>query len=139
MRIVMVTLGLGLSAPGVSTFGGPPSANPQKAVGVFSQLGKAVWYGEQFHGLPTASGEPYDMFDLTAAHRDLPMGSLVRVTNLQNRRSVIVRINDRGPWGAPHRIIDVSYGASRRLGMVHSGTAPVHVEPISRHKATLAD
>src|SRR5437868_12921399 len=74
------------------------------------QIGTASWYGENFDGKPTASGEPYDMYDMTAAHLKLPMGSYVRVTNLHNGRSVIVRVNDRGPV-VPGRIIDLSYGA----------------------------
>ena len=78
------------------------------------QVGTASWYGENFHGKETASGERYNMFDMTAAHLSLPMGSYVRVTNLHNGRSVVVRINDRGPI-VPGRIIDVSYGAAQAL------------------------
>src|SRR5271169_4846229 len=76
------------------------------------QVGTASWYGEYFDGKPTASGEPYDMYDMTAAHLTLPMGSYVKVTNLRNGRAVVVRVNDRGPI-VPGRIIDLSYGAAQ--------------------------
>src|SRR5450631_4704693 len=79
------------------------------------QVGTASWYGEQFEGKQTASGEPFEMRDLTAAHPSLPLGSLVRVTNLRNGKVVVVRINDRGPV-VDGRIIDVSYNAARALG-----------------------
>ena len=81
-----------------------------------AQVGKASWYGRIFQHKKTASGEPYDMFDLTAAHRSLPMGSWVKVTDLSTERSVVVRINDRGPI-ARNRIIDLSYSAAKLLGM----------------------
>ena len=91
------------------------------------QVGRASWYGQPFHGRPTASGELFDMFQLTAAHRKLPLGTRVRVTHLRSRRSVTVRVNDRGPyWGG--RIIDLSYEAARRLGMVEQGLAPVSLD-----------
>lgn len=91
------------------------------------QTGKASWYGKFFQGRTTANGESYDMNDLTCAHRSLPMGSLVRVTNLSNQKSVVVRVNDRGPM--PHsRIIDLSYAAARFLGMSSRGTAAVKLE-----------
>jgi rare lipoprotein A len=79
------------------------------------QVGNASWYGKQFHGKTTASGEDFDMFEMTAAHRQLPLGTYVKVTNLQNGKWIIVRINDRGPYVA-HRIVDLSYGAARLLG-----------------------
>lgn len=78
------------------------------------QVGEASWYGKAFHGRTTASGEDFDMFELTAAHRRLPLGTLVKVTNLRNGKSVIVRINDRGPY-VNNRIMDLSYGAARML------------------------
>src|SRR3954451_3353692 len=78
------------------------------------QIGKASWYGKQFHGRTTASGEPYDMFQFTAAHRQLPLGTWVKVTNLHNGRWVMVRVNDRGPV-PESRIIDLSYGAAEML------------------------
>jgi rare lipoprotein A len=117
--IVTLTLAAGLCAE--------PPRLPRKAP---HQLGRAVWYGLQFHGQMTASGEIYDMFSLTAAHRELPLGSVVKVTNLTNERAIIVRINDRGPFGNAHRIIDLSYAASRYLGMHRSGHAPVRLERI---------
>ena len=93
--------------------------------------GLASWYGERFHGRPTASGEPFDMHGLTAAHRSLPFGTPVEVTNLHNGRTVVVRINDRGP-SSRRRVIDVSYGAAQELGMVGAGTAPVEVVRLGR-------
>lgn len=97
----------------------------------YEEEGLASWYGEAFHGRPTSSGEPFDMYELTAAHRTLPLPSWVRVTNLANGRSVVVRVNDRGPFSDPdRRIIDVSYAAAVRLGMVGTGTAPVRVRAI---------
>ena len=81
-----------------------------------AEIGKASWYGRIFQHKATASGEPYDMYDLTAAHRSLPMGSWVKVTDLKTERSVVVRINDRGPV-ARNRIIDLSYSAAKLLGM----------------------
>ena len=109
----------------------PPGVEVKRNVVRSHQVGKAVWYGPGFHGKLTANGELYDMFDLTAAHRRLPLGSLVRVTNLRNRKSVYVRITDRGPYGDEERIIDLSYAASRKLGMVAAGAAPVQLELIS--------
>ena len=90
-------------------------------------IGHASWYGEEFARRPTASGERYDPSKLTGAHRTLPLGSKVRVTNLLNGRSVMVTINDRGPY-MPRREIDLSYGAARVLGMVRRGVARVRIE-----------
>src|SRR5262250_1705705 len=98
------------------------------------QVGVASWYGEYFDGKPTASGEPYDMYDMTAAHLTLPLGSYVRVTNLRNGRAVVVRVNDRGPIVAG-RIIDLSYGAATALGYDKRGLQKVRldlVKPIQR-------
>ena len=92
--------------------------------------GIASWYGPQFHGLRTATGEPYDMFAMTAAHKTLPLPCYARVTNLANGRSVVVRINDRGPF-VGDRIIDLSYTAAAKLGMIRNGTAFVQVETLS--------
>jgi rare lipoprotein A len=91
------------------------------------QVGTASWYGETFEGKPTASGEPYDMYDMTAAHLTLPMGSYVKVTNLRNGKSVIVRVNDRGPV-VPGRIIDVSYGAAQALQFKQRGLQRVRLD-----------
>lgn len=95
----------------------------------YREKGTASWYGEKFHGRRTASGEVYDMYAMTAAHPSLPIPSYVRVTNLNNYRSVIVRINDRGPFH-PGRVIDLSYAGAYKLGYIQQGTAPVSVEYI---------
>jgi rare lipoprotein A len=89
--------------------------------------GEASYYGEEFEGRTTANGETYVPTALTAAHRSLPFGTIVRVTNLENGREVVVRINDRGPWKAS-RILDLSLAAAKDLGMVGSGTARVRLE-----------
>jgi peptidoglycan lytic transglycosylase len=95
----------------------------------FVQEGVASWYGSDFHGKLTSNGETYDMYALTAAHKTLPMGVHVRVTNKSNGRQLVVRINDRGPFVAG-RIIDLSYTAAKRLGVVGPGTAPVRIEAL---------
>jgi rare lipoprotein A len=89
--------------------------------------GIASWYGEPHHGRVTASGERFDMYDFTAAHRTLPIGTRVRVTNLSNGQSAIVTVNDRGP-SVRGRVIDLSYAAARRIGLIGPGTAPVQLE-----------
>jgi len=91
------------------------------------QTGRASWYGRLFQGRATANGENFDMNELTCAHRSLPMGSLVRVTNLSNSISVVVRVNDRGPLPRS-RVIDLSYAAAQFLGFGGRGTAPVRLE-----------
>jgi len=93
------------------------------------QVGVASWYGEYFHGRKTANGEWYDMERLSAAHPTMPLPSYVRVTNLENRRTVVVRVNDRGPY-ASDRVIDMSYAAATELGFVRQGTARVSVQYI---------
>jgi rare lipoprotein A len=93
------------------------------------QVGKASWYGRLFQHKQTASGEPYDMYQFTAAHRTLPLGSWVKVTNLKNDRTVIVRINDRGPV-LKGRILDLSYGAARMLGFGDRGVEPVRLDVV---------
>jgi rare lipoprotein A len=93
------------------------------------QTGVASYYAREHDGLRTASGERYDMDEMTAAHRTLPFGTRVRVTNLENGRHVVVRINDRGPFH-PGRIIDLSYAAAARIGIVSSGSAMVEVERV---------
>lgn len=89
--------------------------------------GPASWYGGQFHGRRTANGERFDMNELTAAHKTLPFGTKLRVTNARNGRSVIVRINDRGPF-VGNRVIDLSRGAAAAIGMIRTGVAPVRIE-----------
>ena len=94
------------------------------------QIGTASWYGSYFQGRATASGEPYDMYDLTAAHPSLPLGSWVRVTNLRNGRAVVVRINDRGPI-VPGRIIDLSYNTARVLHFGSKGLQRVRLDVVN--------
>lgn len=104
-----------------------PSAMPGQ-----SETGYAVYYSDALHGKKTASGEPYDKKRMTAAHPCLPFDATVRVTNLANRRSVIVRVNDRGPFGDRSRIIDVSRAAAEALDMVRSGKAMVEIEILTK-------
>lgn len=100
----------------------------------FRETGRASWYGRGFHGHRTASGERYDMHALTAAHRTLPLGSYVRVTNPVTSRSVVVKINDRGPY-ARGRVIDLSMAAANILDMRHAGTARVKIEGLTAQQA----
>jgi rare lipoprotein A len=93
------------------------------------QVGVASWYGGEFHGRRTSSGEIYDMYQLTCAHNTLPLGTMVMVTNLENGKSVELKVNDRGPF-VKERIIDLSYAAAQMIGMWEKGTAQVKVEPI---------
>lgn len=95
----------------------------------YRERGIASWYGPDFHGKRTSSGEPYDMYGVSAAHKHLPIPTYVRVTNLQNGRSLVVRVNDRGPF-KDARIIDLSYGAATKLGLVGAGTGMVDVEAL---------
>ncbi len=108
-----------------------PAARPVEPRQGAAQVGLASWYGGRFHGRKTASGERFDQNALTAAHRTLPFGTKVRVTNIKNGRSVILRINDRGPFGRRTRILDVSRGAARRLDMVSDGVVRVRLEVLS--------
>jgi len=100
---------------------------PLTTPGRFKERGIASWYGKKFHGKRTASGEIYDMYGMTAAHPTLPVPSYARVTNLSNKKSVVVRVNDRGPF-LRERIIDLSYVAAYKLGIVDNGSAEVVVE-----------
>ena len=127
---VLVLLGLGAAE---STSAGRASTDV-----VRRQVGLASYYGAAFQGEETASGEMFDYRRMTAAHRTLPLGSVVRVTNLRNGRPVVVRINDRGPYGRNHRkgtIIDLSKGAARKLGFVKDGLARVRVDVLRRQAA----
>jgi rare lipoprotein A len=103
-----------------------PVVIARPATAPFPETGAASWYGQAHHGKKTASGESFDMYALTAAHRSLPLGTRVRVTNVANGRAVEVRINDRGP-AIPGRIIDLSYGAARALGAVGDGVFRVRI------------
>jgi len=126
----------------------PDQPRPYKALGQwyqplpdakgFRQQGIASWYGPDFHGKRTSSGEIYDMHDMTAAHKTLPLGTLVGVRHLGNLRTIEVRINDRGPF-VRDRVIDLSYEAARRLGMVGPGTAPVEVVALGTLAGSPAD
>ena len=102
---------------------------PLASLQSFRQRGLASWYGKRFHGQKTSSGETYDMYAMSAAHPTLPIPSYARVTHAGNGRSVVVRINDRGPFHAG-RIIDLSYAAAHKLGFVHLGSAEVELESI---------
>ena len=102
---------------------------PYQSLTPYRARGIASWYGRKFHGKPTSSGERYDMYAMTAAHTILPIPSYARVTNLSNGRSVVVRVNDRGPFHS-ERIIDLSYAAAYKLGYVNAGSASVEVEAI---------
>lgn len=95
----------------------------------FAETGLASWYGRKFHGRPTSSGEPYDMFAMTAAHRTMPIPSYARVRNPANGREIVVRVNDRGPF-VEGRVIDLSYAAAARLGLL-AGVAPVTVRRLT--------
>lgn len=99
----------------------------------YSKVGMASWYGKKFHGRPTSTMEPFDMFAISAAHPSLPIPTYVRVTNLENNASMIVRVNDRGPFHAD-RIIDLSYGAAVRLGFAKKGTAEVKIETVAPYQ-----
>lgn len=96
----------------------------------YQQRGVASWYGKKFHGRMTSNQEPYDMYGMTAAHKTLPLPTYVRVRNLKNNRSIVVRVNDRGPF-IDNRLIDLSYSAARKLDMVKDGTSLVEVTAIS--------
>jgi rare lipoprotein A len=110
---------------------------PTRSVQPYQERGTASWYGKRFHGGRTSSGETYDMYAMTAAHPTLPIPSYARVTNLSNSRSVVVRINDRGPF-LHGRVIDLSYAAAWKLGYVENGSALVQVEAIIPERATAA-
>ena len=108
-----------------------PEIRKQASTRAPFQIGTASWYGSYFDGKPTASGEAYDMHDLTAAHPTLPLGSYVRVTNLHNGRAVVVRVNDRGPI-VQGRIIDLSYGAAQVLQFQEQGLQRVRLDVVKR-------
>jgi rare lipoprotein A len=107
-----------------------PPVSPAQLT-VFRQVGEASWYGPTFHGKTTANGERYNMLEMTAAHQTLPFNTLVRVTNLQNGFSAVVRINDRGPF-LKGRILDLSYTAARALGANGPGVIRVRIEVVGK-------
>lgn len=102
---------------------------PMTALGLYKEQGMASWYGRRYHKQKTASGEIYDMYAMTAAHATLPLPSYARVTNIVNKKSVVVRINDRGPF-LSNRLIDLSYTAAYKLDVLNGGSALVEVESI---------
>jgi peptidoglycan lytic transglycosylase len=110
----------------------PVEADARTTSAVHGLEGMATYYGPGFNGHRTASGERFDMFAMTAAHRTLPFGTRVRVVSLRTGNSVVVRINDRGPFGNRGRIIDLSLGAARRLGLDRAGVMQVRLEVLSR-------
>jgi len=110
---------------------------PMAGVSSYDETGVASWYGRDFHGKRTANGERYDMYTLSAAHKTLPMPTLVRVTNLENGRFVIVRVNDRGPF-VKERLIDLSYAAAKELGYTDQGTTRVRVQTLDQKPGTEA-
>ena len=106
------------------------TAVASNSVSKFKQTGLASWYGRQFHGRKTASGETFDMNGLTAAHRSLPLNCYVKVTNKTNGKSVVVKVNDRGPFHG-NRVLDLSYGAAKQLGITNKGVGNVAIERVS--------
>ncbi|CAM5202696.1 septal ring lytic transglycosylase RlpA family protein [Oligella ureolytica] len=109
---------------------------PYSSVAEFTEVGEASWYGPGFHGRKTANGERYNQNELTAAHKELPINSVVRVTHELTGKSVVVRINDRGPFHGD-RVIDMSYAAAQAIGMVQQGKAQVKIELLPKGRPTL--
>lgn len=134
---LILTLGASASATDVpSDSQTNPHTNPQTLKPRrWYEIGQASWYGLKFQGRKTAAGETYDMNGLTCAHRTLPLGSWIRVTNLKNRKSVFVRVNDRGPVPS-NRIIDLSYGAAQRVGLL--GIGKVKLETLHKGDSEMA-
>jgi rare lipoprotein A len=116
-------------APPVQTAPAQEPAAVQGSPEVYRETGTASWYGKEFHGRKTANGEIFDMYGISAAHRMLPLGTTIRVTNLDNYKSIKVTVNDRGPF-ARNRVLELSYGAAKELGFVAQGTARVKVEAL---------
>ncbi len=133
-------LSLAVSATVIASPLGKPDSSLQKTVSAATshrwfQIGKASWYGQAFQGKRTATGERFNMNSLTCAHRTLPLGSWLRITNLHNKKSTFVRVNDRGPY-EPHAIVDLSYAAAHRLGLL--GNGQVRVEQVRADDPELA-
>ncbi len=108
---------------------------PMREISAYDEIGTASWYGSDFHGKLTANGERYDMHMLSAAHKTMPLPTLVRVTNLNNGRTVVVRVNDRGPF-VKNRIIDLSHAAAKTLGFSRQGTAKVRIQTLDQKPTT---
>ena len=119
-----------LTKPAASATSAPVTARHR-----WFQIGKASWYGRDFQGKRTATGERFNMNSLTCAHRTLPLGSWLRITNLTNKKSTFVRVNDRGPY-EPHAIVDLSFAAAQKLGLL--GNGQVRVEPVRADDPELA-
>jgi rare lipoprotein A len=137
--ILALSLGLSATVVASSTVSHRPAVEINslpKAKLRWFQIGKASWYGKQFQGKETADGEHFDMNSLTCAHRTLPLGSWIRVTNLRNKRSAFVRVNDRGPEPLD-RVIDLSYAAAQRIGL--AGIGKVKIEPVSPSDSQLTE
>ena len=131
MRQVLPVLVASIVFSGACAQQKAPSTSPASIQSHHPEKGLASWYGKAHHGRLTASGERFDMHALTAAHRTLPFGTVVRVTNLRSGKSVNVRINDRGPFRRG-RIIDLSYEAARKLGFVSRGATQVKITVVDR-------
>jgi rare lipoprotein A len=141
MRLFMVVVLAMASLPSAACVGretpavllAPTPAQPLGPVPtqgqIYRETGTAAWYGKEFHGKKTASGEVFDRAGLSAAHRTLPLGAMVRVTNLENNKSIKVKINDRGPF-IKSRILDLSYGAAQELGFAAQGITQVKIETL---------
>ncbi|HEY5211655.1 MAG TPA: septal ring lytic transglycosylase RlpA family protein [Acidobacteriaceae bacterium] len=140
--VLIVTLGITASLVASPTVKRESAVVPGKSPGKTTakrhwfQIGKASWYGGTFNGRLTANGEAYDMYAMTCAHRTLPLGSWIRVTNLRNKRSTFLRVNDRGPM-SPSLIVDLSYGAAQKLGV--EGLAKVRIEEVNPSDPKLAE
>ena len=138
VALVTLSLALGLTASASDPAPLVKPQSPQVNKGRrWFQVGLASWYGKYFQGRKTANGESYDMNGLTCAHRSLPLGSWIRVTNLRNRKSVFVRVNDRGPM-PEDRIVDLSYGAAKVVGLTSRGIAKVKLEPLRPEDTEMA-
>ena len=145
IALSIVSLGAGATQKPTSSESNKAQANTKAAVEVVVpasavsktkakadkpyQVGTASWYGDYFQGKPTASGEPYNMYDMTAAHMNLPLGTFVKVTNLRNGRSAVLRVNDRGPY-VDGRVIDVSYNAAKALDFKARGLQRVRIDVV---------
>ena len=130
MKHLIARVGVSVAIVLAAVNGVETTSAKEKSSGVRSTSGSASWYGPGFHGRKTANGERYDMHALTAAHRSLPFGTKVRVTNRTNGRAVVVRINDRGPY-AGGRVIDLSRGAAQAVSMMDAGVVPVNLEVLN--------
>ncbi|MBI2080319.1 MAG: septal ring lytic transglycosylase RlpA family protein [candidate division NC10 bacterium] len=138
MRRSLLPLGACALGLALAACAGPATTvAPWPPAGGDGQVGLASWYGKDFHGRRTASGEVYDMYQMTAAHKTLPLGTWVEVIHLETGRSIQVRVNDRGPFIAG-RIIDLSYGAARVLGLLGEGVAPVRVRMLAAGPTAVA-